>query len=83
VAGASVWLSAGTIGITSGDADRVAALPSGSLLVFAMFAAVLAVNVWRLRLHEAWPLATSVLVWLEHEPVSIDVRSLAAWFEIP
>lgn len=68
VAGASAWLSAGTIGISSGGADRVAALPSVSLLVLAMFAAVLAASVLRLRLPEAWPLATSVLLWLPFLP---------------
>ena len=42
LAGASAWFSAGSVGLTSGDADRVAALPSVSLLILAMIAPVIA-----------------------------------------
>ena len=66
--GASAWLSAGSVGFTSGDADRVAALPSVSLLILAMVAAVVAAYVLRLRSQEAWPLAISALIWLPFLP---------------
>lgn len=68
LAGAGAWLSAGTIAYTGGDADRVAALPSIFVLVVAMVAAVVAAHMLRLRLHEAWPLAISVLIWLPFIP---------------
>ncbi len=68
LAGTSGWLSAGSVGFTSGDADRVAALPSVSLLILAVVAAVVAVYVLRLRSHEAWPLAISALIWLPFLP---------------
>jgi len=78
IAGASAWLSAGSVGFTGGDADRVAAFPSVSLLVLAMFAAVVAANVLRLRLQEAWPLAISVVLWLPFLPGGIPA-SFMLW----
>ena len=71
VGGASAWLSAGSVGFTGGDADRVAALPPVFLLLLAIAAAVAAVSAARLRLNEVWPLAISLLIWLPFLPGGI------------
>jgi hypothetical protein len=71
LAGASAWLSAGTLAVVSGDAHRVAALPPLSLLVLAMVVAVGAANLARLRLVDAWPLLISLLIWLPFIPGNI------------
>ena len=76
--GASAFLSAGSVGFTSGGADRVAALPSLSILVLAVLAAPAAASVLRLRLHEAWPLAISGLLWLPFLPGRIPA-SFMLW----
>ena len=66
-----VWLSAGTLAVVSGDAERVAALPSVSFLILAMVVAVAAATLARLQLAEAWPLAISFLIWLPFIPGNI------------
>src|SRR5688572_20697636 len=76
--GASAFLSAGSVGFTSGGADRVAALPSVSILVLAMLAAAAAASVLRLRLQHAWPLAISALIWLPFLPGRIPA-SFMLW----
>jgi hypothetical protein len=67
-AGATAWLSAGTLALTSGHADRVAALPSFTVLGVLMLAALAAAWVGRLRGDHAWPLALCALLWLPFLP---------------
>ena len=76
--GASVFLSAGSVAFTSGGADRVAALPSASILLLAMLAAAAAATVFRVRVQEAWPLAISALIWLPFLPGRIPA-SFMLW----
>ncbi|HEX7284024.1 MAG TPA: hypothetical protein VF239_18345, partial [Vicinamibacterales bacterium] len=66
--GAAAWCSTGTVAFTSGDADRVAALPPFAYLIAAMALAIVSARVLRLRLGEAWPLAISFLVFLPFIP---------------
>jgi hypothetical protein len=54
--------------VVGGDAQRVAALPSAAFLVVAIAVAVVAANMVRLRLPEAWPLAISALIALPFIP---------------
>src|SRR5687768_16374570 len=68
LSGTTAWLSAGTLALVSGDAERVAALPSVVFLILAMLVAVVAANLARLHLSEAWPLAISFLIWLPFIP---------------
>ena len=68
---AAAWLSAGTLAVVNGDAERVAALPPASILIVAIVAAVVAVSVARLRLSDAWPLAISALIALPFIPGNI------------
>lgn len=75
-AGATGWLSAGTLAVTGGDAQRVAALPSLIWLVAAMVAAVAAANLARLRTADAWPLAIGILIWLPFVPGSVPAAFL-------
>ena len=71
LAGAAGWLSAGTLAVVSGDAERVAALPPVSFLIVAMVVAAAAAHLARLRLPEAWPLAITLLLWLPFIPGDI------------
>lgn len=64
----SIWLSLGTIALTSGDAVRIAALPSLSLLATLIVATVAAATAAKLRLEHTWPLVIGVLVWLPFLP---------------
>lgn len=66
-----MWLSAGSLAVVGGDAQRVAALPSVVVLILSMVAAVVAANVARLRLPDAWPLAIALLIWLPFIPGTI------------
>src|SRR5688500_4938741 len=68
LSGTTAWLSAGTLAVVSGDAERVAALPSVVFLILAILVAVVAANLARLHLSEAWPLAISFLIWLPFIP---------------
>ena len=68
LAGATAWLSAGILAVVSGDAERVAALPSVWWLLAAIAVAVAAAHLARLRLSDAWPLAISFLIWLPFIP---------------
>ena len=67
----SVWLSAGTVAVISGDTHRIAALPSIWLLLVLAVAAVIAAKIARLRLEESWPLLATVLIWLPYFPASV------------
>ncbi len=64
----SVWLSLGTVALTSGDTVRIAALPSLSILALLIVAVVAAATVAKLRLEHAWPLLIGFLVWLPYLP---------------
>jgi hypothetical protein len=64
----SVWLSAGTVAVISGDTDRVAALPSIWILFGVAIAAVAIAASARLRLEESWPLLITLLLWLPFLP---------------
>jgi hypothetical protein len=67
----SLWLSAGTIAVLGGDTHRIAALPSIWILIALGVAAILAASAAKLRLHEAWPLLISLLVWLPFVPAFV------------
>lgn len=67
----SIWLSAGTVAVVGGDADRVAALPSFWILGLLAVAAIGACWALTLRLDEAWPLLISLLLWLPFLPFSV------------
>lgn len=67
----SIWLSAGTLAVTGGDATRIAALPSFWILGLLIAAAIATARLTRLRLDEAWPLGISLLLWLPFLPGSI------------
>jgi hypothetical protein len=69
--GAAVWLSAGTLAVVGGDAQRVAALPPASFLILAVAVAVTAATLARLRPADAWPLAISLLIALPFIPGNV------------
>ena len=64
----SLWLSAGTVAVISGDTHRIAALPSIRVLLGLALAAVVAAKIARLRLAESWPLLGTLLIWLPFLP---------------
>ncbi len=68
LASVSLWLSAGTVAVISGDTQRVAALPSIWLLLGLAIAAVVVAAITRLRLEESWPLLGTLLLWLPFLP---------------
>lgn len=76
ITGAAAWCSAGTVAVTSGGADRVAALPPNPYLLAAMALAIVASLVVRLRLSDAWPLAISVLIFLPYLPGAVPAPFL-------
>ena len=67
----SVWLSAGTVAVISGDTHRIAALPSIWLLPVLAVAAVVAAKVAKLRLEESFPFLVALLIWLPYFPGSV------------
>jgi len=64
----SLWLSAGTVAVISGDTHRIAALPSIWILLGLAAVAVAAVKIAKLRLDESWPLLVTLLLWLPFLP---------------
>ena len=64
----SIWLSAGTLAVTGGDTQRIAALPSLWILGALAVVAIVAARVTKLRLDESWPLAISLLLCLPFLP---------------
>jgi hypothetical protein len=76
LAAVSAWLSAGLVLI--GDTGRIAALPSISILLALIVAALAAARIARLRLDQAWPLAISLLLWLPYLPLPIP-DALLIW----
>ena len=60
----SLWLSAGTVAVISGDTHRIAALPSIWILLGLATATVVISAIARLRLEESWPLLGTLLLWL-------------------
>ena len=68
LAAISLWLSAGTVAVISGDTHRIAALPSVWILLGLAIAAVVVATMARLRLEESWPLLGTLLVWLPFLP---------------
>lgn len=76
LAAVSVWLSAGTLVVQGGDASRVAAVPSLTILAALLAVALIAAFVTRLRLGQAWPLAISVLIWLPFVPGDVPAAFL-------
>lgn len=74
----SIWLSAGTLAVTSGDTSRIAALPSIWILGVLAVVAVALARIAKLRLEHAWPLAISLLLWLPFLPGSLP-PSLVMW----
>jgi hypothetical protein len=74
----SLWLSAGTVAVISGDTHRIAALPSIRILLLLAMAAVVAAKVARLRVEESWPLLGTLLIWLPFLPGKLP-SSLLIW----
>jgi hypothetical protein len=72
----SIWLSAGTIAVLSGDTHRVAALPSIWILIALAIAAVFAAQLAKLRRDESWPLLVTGLLWLPFVPGSVPAAFL-------
>jgi hypothetical protein len=68
LAALSIWLSAGTLAVTGGDTQRIAALPSTWILGALAIAAFAAARAAKLRNADAWPLAISLLLWLPFLP---------------
>lgn len=62
LAATSLWLSAGII--VEGDSERIAALPSFTLLAILTIALPAIAWVSKLRLEQAWPLSISLVLWL-------------------
>ena len=71
VAAISLWLSAGTVAVISGDTHRIAALPSIRVLLVLALAAVVAAKIAKFRLEESWPLLATLLIWLPFIPGNI------------
>lgn len=76
LAAVSIWLSAGTLAVTGGDTQRIAALPSIWILGGLALAALAAARVVKLRHADAWPLAISLLLWLPFLPGPIPAAFL-------
>lgn len=64
----SLWLSAGTVAVISGDTHRIAALPSIWILLGLATTAVVIAAIARLRPEESWPLLGTLLLWLPFLP---------------
>ena len=67
----SLWLSAGTVAVISGDTHRIAALPPIWILPALAIAAAVAAKIARIRLEESWPLLVTFLIWLPYAPGSV------------
>jgi hypothetical protein len=78
-AGASAWISLGTLALTDAAArTRLGALPPlWALIALTIFAAALAVRM-RLPLARAWPFALTLLVWLPWLPMHVP-RAFLLW----
>ena len=76
LAAASLWLSAGTVAVISGDTHRVAALPSILVLLGLAVLAVVAAQSAKLRVEESWPLLVTLLVWLPFLPGAVPAGFL-------
>jgi hypothetical protein len=72
----SIWLSAGTVAVVSGDTHRIAALPSIWILIGLAIAVLVAAMIARLRLEESWPLLLTLLLWLPFLPGEIPASFL-------
>jgi hypothetical protein len=75
-AAVSVWLSAGTIAVLSGDTHRIAALPSIWILIALAIAAFVVARLSKLRGDESWPLLITLLLWLPFLPGPIPAAFL-------
>jgi len=77
LAGASVWISLGTVAVTNtATMGRVAALPPAWWLAgLAAAGGILAVAL-RLSASQAWPLSLSLLLWLPYLPGQIPAAFL-------
>lgn len=71
LAAISLWLSAGTLAVSGGDTLRIAAFPSFLWLAALIVAAVALARIVQLQLHEAFPLAISLLLWLPYLPFRV------------
>lgn len=76
LAGVSLWLSAGTVAVVSGDTHRIAALPSILVLVGLAVLAVAAAQFAKLGVEESWPLLVTLLVWLPFVPGAVPAGFL-------
>lgn len=77
LAGASLWISLGTLAVTNAATmGRVAALPPWWLLVGLALSASALAFVIRLRVDRAWPLALAILLWLPYLPGEIPAAFL-------
>jgi hypothetical protein len=71
VAGASMWISLGTLALTDDQGSRLGALPPPWLA--AVLIALAAAIAWlvRLRASDGWPLALTVTLWLPWLPLPV------------
>src|SRR5262245_5783285 len=72
----SLWLSAGTVAVVSGDTHRIAALPSIWILLGFATVAVVAARTAKFRLGESWPLLATLLIWLPFLPGRVPAAFL-------
>lgn len=77
-AGASLWITLGVLTLTQGGTERAGAVPSLEMAAGLVITAVLAAWALSLRTSEAWPLATTALVWLPWLPSPVP-RALLVW----
>lgn len=75
IAGASAWVSVGTLAVTSDRLTRLGALPAIWWLPLLAAAAALAAWIGGLRLSESWPLVFTAVLWLPWLPVSVPVAT--------
>ncbi|MGE3275245.1 MAG: hypothetical protein AB7O67_09040 [Vicinamibacterales bacterium] len=77
LAGASAWVSLGTLAVTSSETlTRVGALPPIWVLIGLVAAAVAAAHLDRLPTGRAWPLSLTLLLWLPWMPVRVPAAML-------
>jgi hypothetical protein len=72
----SLWLSIGTLAVTSGDTHRIAALPSIWILIAFAVTAIAAVRTLQAEVEDTWPLALSLLLWLPFLPGPVPAAFL-------